>query len=81
MILLATTLFISALCKDYYGREYLFDEKLMVRMMNLRKKPEIDERIKGIILVIFQLQSNKRSCQSVMIDNGLIEEIVDKLDK
>ena len=81
MILLETTLFISALCKDYYGREYRFDEKLMVRMMNLRKKPEIDERIKGIILVIFQLQSNKRSCQSVMIDNGLIEEIVDKLDK
>lgn len=24
-ILLQTTLLISALCKDYYGREYLFD--------------------------------------------------------
>jgi hypothetical protein len=32
-------------------------------------------------LVIFQLQSNKRSSQAIMIDNGMIEEMVEKLDK
>ena len=47
----------------------------------MRRKPEIDEKIKEIILVIFQHQSNKRLYQYVMIDNGMIEEIVEKLDK
>ncbi len=32
-------------------------------------------------MVIFQLQSNKRSSQAIMIDNGMIEEMVEKLDK
>ena len=53
----------------------------MIKMMELRKRPEIDEKIKGIILVTFQFQSIKRSCQTVMIDNGLIEQLVGKLDK
>lgn len=32
-------------------------------------------------MVIFQMLSNKRACQAVMIDNGLMEEIVEALDK
>ncbi len=50
-------------------------------MMQIRKLPNVDDKIKEIILIIFQLQSNKRSCQVIMIDNGLMEEIVHKLDK
>lgn len=43
--------------------------------------PNLSEMIKGIILVIFQMLSNKRACQAVMIDNGLMEEIIEVLDK
>jgi uncharacterized protein YdiU (UPF0061 family) len=37
--------------------------------------------MKGIILVFFQLQSNKRACQEILIDNGLLAVIVEKLDE
>lgn len=80
-ILHQTALFISALGIDYYGRDYLFNNDLMVKMMELRKMPNLSEMIKGIILVIFQMLSNKRACQAVMIDNGLMEEIIEVLDK
>lgn len=45
----------------------------MIKMMKLRKMPNLSDIIKGIILVIFQMLSNKRACQAVMIDNGLME--------
>ena len=44
----------------------------MVKMMQLRKMPNLSDLIKGIILVTFQMLSNKRACQAVMIDNGLM---------
>ncbi len=77
MIILETMLFISALTKDYYGREYLMEENLMKKMMVIRKTSSQNEKLNGVMHIIFQMLSTKKSCQAFMIDNGLIEEIVE----
>lgn len=44
--------------------------------MELRRNPNINGLIKGSVLVIFQNLSNKRGCQAIMVENGLMEEVV-----
>lgn len=80
-LVLETIGFISALTKDYYGREYLVCEKLYEPIIRLFADGKTNEEAKLQLLFSLQICSTKKLAQELMIRHDMIRIIVHKIQK
>ena len=80
-VLLRTMQVINALCKDYYGRDYLSSEPLIKKTIEVLKSEETEENIKVIIISTLQQLSVRRVVQYYLIEGDMIKWVTQKLHK
>ena len=80
-VLLRTMQVINALCKDYYGRDYLSSEHLIKKTIQVLKSEYTEENIKVIIISTLQQLSVRRVVQYYLIEGDMIKWVTQKLHK